>query len=743
MRLYICKKCQNEQWRDDENPLCCEKVMCLVAPASGNFSYAMRYPVYTSLKISEGMKIADLNTQYKLMAKRSFKQLSYGQHLSCSGDRYGMFYALSLFTDSSVSFFCAADEQSIKTMLGFTQFYASGLIGLNYAGYKIVPILTQGDDNALSTNEFRKLKSELENSAKNWVSLRNEKEDRIRDLNNKLAGKQMEFEALSKKQEQIIRTTKDKFNPASEEPGFQKEQETKLALELQYIDSDFRDPKIKLERQIDAIEEQIGDYHRKCNNSMAQYKNAKKAAQSYYAAKLIEQNSWATMLQQEPGCTPFVWTNAENLTWRGGNQLYSESSEPKTIAPSTKLSIAAKLIQPHPALKIISIGKCHLHLNKLLEKIGGKKFAAATKYAGTCYLATQIPSTVEKIKIEAANWCMHIKEGYRKKNPASTATIKILLVWVRGLNQPERDGVQNLKIKSGWDDDEAIHQLSPHNQAVAHKAKKNPHHVMTVQIFKQLSELCDNMSNKTVHIIPVAIGDPLLVDMYNQNSDAFIDNSNPDHLIQYWQRPKGDVLTGKANMLKQRMFLLEIWKNFEIIQTGVRSGMLEFLAYNGLPTIYLEREADCHDPESGADRIKQLAYELSEMSSTDLVLNKLPWFRMQHKANIGLNQYEKATQYNPKIRQENWQATGSSESLQLGFFNLEELNTLRRGMLNIYRSRWAAEFRRLSAEPYQCSLYEVESGEFGLLAQGYQDQPLIEPGSMNRSILEYFHSQDK
>ncbi|MCY1042072.1 hypothetical protein OV208_12165 [Corallococcus sp. bb12-1] len=684
--LYKCSVCTSEVWLDSENATHCAKpARPVINP--GRFSYKSdKYrQSYVPLVIQADDTIKTLSSQYKRAAKASLKQLAYGQHLSCSGDRYGMFYALSLFKDASVAFFCAADKASVDKMLSFTEFYASGMEGLDCVGYKIVPILTHGDAEAAASKQFRILEAEFEKQSTLWLSLE--------------GGFTARSELLQAK----------KLEHAASRPA--------------QMDDDAR--KV-FERRTDYIDEQIDTHQTRYDKAKKGYSAAKFKLAKLYWDTTQTQNRFAEELETRRYHAPFVWSNLDDFTWRGGNQLYSDASEPNNIARATGLSAVARLLQPHPELRVITIGKSHMHLNLLLEQVGGHRFAAATKFVGTTFLRNLGAQAVSSIEGEVNAWSRRIINNYRKQHPSSTATIKLLLVWVRGLNPTERRGVQGLKRKSGWDDDASVYQFSEHNHdTINADAKKNPHHVMNVQIFKQVSEICESISGKHTHVIPVAIGDILFEDMYDPQSPHYIDRTDPDHLVEYWERAP-DALKGEASMLKQRTFLLALWKRFEIIQMGVRSGMLEFLAYNGLPTVYLERAVDCLDPESGAPRIKQLAYELEEFYSPSLTLPKLPWFRMQHQVNVGLSQYTKASRYNPKVLGPK-SMTGVNESVMLGYFNQAEVKTLSLGLQNIFQSIWAKRIRAAVPEKIQFSMKDVESGEFGLLDDRYGAPPVPEP----------------
>jgi hypothetical protein len=550
-------------------------------------------------------------------------------------------------------------------------------VGLDNIGYKIVPILTQGDAEAKSTAQFKELERKFEEQEASWSNVEKSFTTRSEEL-------------------QAQRALHLKSQPEQME-----EQQRK-----------------SFERKLETIDEKIVEHGKKLERTKATYNNAKVKLKHFYWNTIKEQNRFAEELSAKDYHAPFVWANLEDHAWRGGNQLYSDASEPNNIPKGLKLSTVAKLIQPHPDLRVITIGKSHMHLSKLLERIGGYKFAAATKFIGTTFLNELNPLAVTSIQREVNAWSNRIIAAYRKKNPSSTATVKLLLVWIRGLNSAERSGVQGLKKRSLWDAEESVYQFSPFNHHTIHDAKKNPHHVMNVQIFKQLSEICARLGGKHTHVIPVAIGDTLLEDMYDPQSPAYIDKNNLDHLVEYWTRAQPGVLTGEAGMLKQRTFLLGLWKRFEIVQIGVRSGMLEFMAYNGLPTIYLEREVDCHDPESGAPRIKQLAYEIEEMYSPGLALPRLPWFRMRHQVNVGLSQYKKATLYNPKIKNGR-KITGVNETDMLGYFNPQEMKTLSLGLQNIFQSAWARRMRAVAPRRAQYGLKDVEGGEFGLLHNDY------------------------
>lgn len=675
--LYRCRVCKSELWLEENAAVHCGQPANRVFTFS-DYSYSSdKYrTTYAPLSILRGDTIKSLNSRYKSGAKTSHKQLAYGQHLSCSGDRYGMFYALALFRDAALAFFCSGDRPSITKLLGYTEFYASGLEGLDNLGYKIVPILTQGDATAESSRQFAVLNAAYEKEAVAWSKVEGSFVNRAALLEGELAAHKRGVRPLDREQAETF------------------------------------------DRRRTYLENKVETHRDKSAAAKDKNNKAKLALMKFYWQAVKNQNAFARELEVVPFHSPFVWSNVEDLTWRGGNQLYSDASEPNNIPKGIGLSVAAKLIQPHPDLRIITIGKSHMHLSKLLESVGGYKFAAATKFVGTPFLGSGTNAlTVRQIKGEVDKWAARIKDQHRIKDPASRATIKLLLVWIRGLNPSERSGVATLKKQSKWSADESLFQIAPFNHLTVHEAKKNPHHVMNVQIFKQLTEICNAISGKFTRVIPIAIGDPLFNNMYDPTSGAYIDKSNLDHLIEYWERAP-QVLKGAASMLKQRTFLLSLWKKFEIVQIGVRSGMLEFLAYNGLPTVYLERTVDCADPDSGAPRIKQLAYEIEEMYSPALELRRLPWFRMKHRVNVGLSQYERALALNPKAAGARG-FTGVNESTMLGYFDAEEMKTLRIGLQNIFQSPWARKMRAVPAQKLQYDMKDVESGKFGLLADNY------------------------
>ena len=103
---------------------------------------------------------------------------------------------------------------------------------------------------------------------------------------------------------------------------------------------------------------------------------------------------------------------------------------------------------------------------------------------------------------------------------------------------------------------------------------------------------------------------------------------------------------------------------------------------------------------------------------------------MKHRVNVGLSQYTKATQYNPKVLGTK-SLTGTNESVMLGYFDQAEVKTLSLGLQNIFQSLWAKRIRAAVPEKIQFSMKDVESGEFGLLDDGY-GVPLVEDPLVRR-----------
>ncbi|WP_341662747.1 hypothetical protein [Vibrio sp.] len=179
----------------------------------------------------------------------------------------------------------------------------------------------------------------------------------------------------------------------------------------------------------------------------------------------------------------------------------------------------------------------------------------------------------------------------------------VSLVWSRGLNGEEYSKLRSLS------DRKSLSVFSPIEQVKSFKLldeqKRNPHHLMTPQLYETLKEV-----NTKKKMLTIPIGDPIEYSPYHSaltgaakqyylNSDG----SDALNLIQYWNKSSDlrDVNHGKFN---QGVFLQQLFKKLSedgipLQQVGLRSGEMEKGAYMGIPTLYLEE----HNAAKGSARL--------------------------------------------------------------------------------------------------------------------------------------------
>ncbi|MFY0522919.1 hypothetical protein ACN28I_06900 [Archangium gephyra] len=176
----------------------------------------------------------------------------------------------------------------------------------------------------------------------------------------------------------------------------------------------------------------------------------------------------------------------------------------------------------------------------------------------------------------------------------------VLLVWVRGLSGDERDKLKTLQGTTGKtllqrrDQGEDVEDLfSPLD-----KKKRNPHHLMTPQLFETVRYVGQRMK---FAVLP--IGDELLFDEYQAVSRGkaaqAYQGGSADNLIGFWSRDKW--FGGPERRFRQLLLLWHLFRrlstwNIPLVQVGLRSGEMEKAAYLGVPTIYIEEKAS----ETGA-----------------------------------------------------------------------------------------------------------------------------------------------
>lgn len=186
------------------------------------------------------------------------------------------------------------------------------------------------------------------------------------------------------------------------------------------------------------------------------------------------------------------------------------------------------------------------------------------------------------------------KEVTRKK-PAG-----VILLWVRSLNKKEREDLGKL---SGSD----LSDLKKRKQGgqmvddlfwKLHGKKRNPHHLMTPQLFETVRFIAQKMN---FSVIP--IGDELFFDEYlavsSKVAATAYQGADASNLINFWTRH--EWFGGPKRRIRQLLLLWHLFRRLStqgvpLVQVGLRSGEMEKAAYLGVPTIYLEEGAS----ETGA-----------------------------------------------------------------------------------------------------------------------------------------------
>ncbi|RSD31395.1 hypothetical protein [Vibrio pectenicida] len=182
----------------------------------------------------------------------------------------------------------------------------------------------------------------------------------------------------------------------------------------------------------------------------------------------------------------------------------------------------------------------------------------------------------------------------------------VSLVWSRGLNGEEYSKLRSLGEKNSLSVSSPIDQVEEIKSfKLLDEQKRNPHHLMTPQLYETLKEV-----NTKKKMLTIPIGDPIEYSPYHSaltgaakqyylNSDV----SDALNLIQYWNKSSGlrDANHGKFN---QGVFLQRLFKKLSedgipLQQVGLRSGEMEKGAYMGIPTLYLEE----HNAAKGSARL--------------------------------------------------------------------------------------------------------------------------------------------
>jgi hypothetical protein len=169
----------------------------------------------------------------------------------------------------------------------------------------------------------------------------------------------------------------------------------------------------------------------------------------------------------------------------------------------------------------------------------------------------------------------------------------VLLLWVRSLSNAERgelEGGLSTKdrqtLRTRRDQGKSVDDLF----SSLNTNKRNPHHLMTPQLFETVRYVAGRMN---FAVIP--IGDELFFDEYlaasTKTRATVYQRGGDDNLIGFWSR---DAWFGGPERRIRQLFLLwhlfrrlSTW-NIPLVQLGLRSGEMEKAAYLGVPTIYIE-----------------------------------------------------------------------------------------------------------------------------------------------------------
>ncbi|GLT19294.1 hypothetical protein GCM10007938_30760 [Vibrio zhanjiangensis] len=182
----------------------------------------------------------------------------------------------------------------------------------------------------------------------------------------------------------------------------------------------------------------------------------------------------------------------------------------------------------------------------------------------------------------------------------------VSLVWSRGLNGEEFSKLRSLGDRNSLSVSSPMEQVEEVKSfKLLDEQKRNPHHLMTPQLYETLKEV-----NTKKKMLTIPIGDPIEYSPYHSaltgatkqyylNSDV----SDALNLIQYWNKSSElrDANHGKFN---QGVFLQQLFKKLSedgipLQQVGLRSGEMEKGAYMGIPTLYLEE----HNAAKGSARL--------------------------------------------------------------------------------------------------------------------------------------------
>ncbi len=331
--------------------------------------------------------------------------------------------------------------------------------------------------------------------------------------------------------------------------------------------------------------------------------------------KIVAFRNGAAKLDEYAGAV-LMWNHHAK---RSANQIYQDVINIK-LRTRKKPGLKARYEKSFQLdeLSVHEIGKSTRDLSGLIAERG---VSSVVRAVHGC-----LPKSVQSID--------RFRDGFLDHLFKHTSTVRswakkpiLALIWVRGLSGRELASVKQAKIGPSQVDDEHFRTIDA--------AKRNPHHVMTAQLYEHLLLLLLRLGNRKGaerRFIPVPIGDPILLDQYNPASEVHV-GEEQHNLIRFFAR----VEAFKGNRYNQMYFIKSLFgrKEFGLAQIGIRSGALEQGMYLGVPTIYIE--------EFGSDtgeRMARLTSEPDPKGVFDLRKHEtMPFFhRLQTRHLIGLNQ---------------------------------------------------------------------------------------------------------
>ncbi|RKH14686.1 hypothetical protein D7V97_02180 [Corallococcus sp. CA053C] len=159
----------------------------------------------------------------------------------------------------------------------------------------------------------------------------------------------------------------------------------------------------------------------------------------------------------------------------------------------------------------------------------------------------------------------------------------IILFWIRGAKQDEKEAI----FMEG------------------EGSVGKPQHHTNLTLYKYIRNITQLLGQELdTPFLFVPIGDELKELTGEGETFGYTKSGKAHNLINFFRR---EPFAGRP-MGSQMNFLLQLSKEYQVIQVGMRSGSMERLMYLGVPTIYFDRTGAVTGlaPPVGAERIKQL-----------------------------------------------------------------------------------------------------------------------------------------